>query len=64
MAVLIHQPLEVEALCKHLRLLGVVVCNTAAWDVVRRCNGDYDLAETALILDPRPAWVEELAGPR
>ena len=50
-------------LCDLLRVCGFEPPSRTAMNGVLSCCQDVDLAFTALTMVPRPAWVQQIAGP-
>jgi len=57
-----YNPTEVTALRKEMALYGRPITTQAAWQVLRLV-GDRSLCVDALLMDPRPEWLEKIAGP-
>lgn len=58
-----YSPTEVAALREEMRLYGVQLAPTKAWNLLRHV-GDRYLCVDALLMSPRPAWLEAIVGPR
>jgi hypothetical protein len=53
---------QVVSLRQELERLGVRVTNEQLQRIVYRTRGDFDLARTALLMNPRPSWVRAIVG--
>lgn len=57
-----YSPTEISALRKEVALYGVRLDQKQAWTLLRKV-GHRPLCVDALLMDPRPGWVAEIAGP-
>lgn len=57
-------PAAVQELRKRLKQLGQKIPDDRLLRLVRYMDSDADLVVTALLLSPRPEWLENIVGPK
>jgi len=58
----VYQAGDVSQFCDTLALYGQRVSTNVGLEVLKFIGGDVDLAITAMLLTPRPAWLKDIAG--
>jgi hypothetical protein len=61
MATIPYSSATIESFRDEMKRYGMNMSTTTAWDVLRTV-GNVGVAKDAMLLRPRPAWLEKLAG--